>query len=149
MTKTGLACSALHRNHAAFCDLDDTHTTCALFRTHLKANTAVDKHVAQLQAGWDFAVGALLSTGTMQRVSDVPNIADDAESVAAFFGNVCAARGSNLTINAPVVNANGTGTQWEELCGACQVTTPLHLAQWLLVHATPCSGSVVCHKPRL
>ncbi|KAL3153465.1 hypothetical protein ABBQ38_011798 [Trebouxia sp. C0009 RCD-2024] len=74
----------------------------------------------QRTAGWDFAVGALLSTGTMQRVSDVPNIADDAESVAAFFGNVCAARGSTLTINAPVVNANGTGSQWEELCGACQ-----------------------------
>ena len=59
----------------------------------------------------------------MPRVSDVPSVADDAESVAAFFGNVCAARGTNLTINAPVVNANGTGTQWEELCGACQVTS--------------------------
>lgn len=63
----------------------------------------------------------------MPRVSDVPNIADDAESIAAFFGNVCAARGTTLAINAPVVSANGTGTQWEELCGACQVM-PLALS---------------------
>ena len=76
---------------------------------------------AQLQAGWDFAVGALLATGAMPRVSNIPNIADDAESVAAFFGDVCAARGAALTVNAPVVNANGTGSQWEELCGACEV----------------------------
>ena len=58
----------------------------------------------------------------MRRISNIPNIADDAESVAAFFGDVCAARGATLTQNAPIVNANGTGTQWEELCGACEVT---------------------------
>lgn len=74
-----------------------------------------------MQAGWDFAVGALLSTNAMPRVSNIPNVADDAESVASFFGNVCAARGSTLALNAPVVNANGTGTQWPELCGGCQV----------------------------
>lgn len=79
--------------------------------------------MAQLQAGWDFAVGALLSTGAMPRVSNIPNVADDAESVAAFFGNVCAARGSTLTLNAPVVNANGTGTQYPELCTGCEVMT--------------------------
>lgn len=86
--------------------------------------------MAQVQAGWDFAVGALLSTGAMPRVSNIPNIADDAESVASFFGDVCAARG-NITLNAPVVNANGTGSQWAELCGGCEVMC-LHFAACLL-----------------
>ena len=57
----------------------------------------------------------------MPRVSRLPNVEDDAESIADFFDDVCAPRGSTLAVNAPVVRANGTGGQWDELCDACEV----------------------------
>lgn len=57
----------------------------------------------------------------MPRVSELPNVEDDAESIAAFFGDVCAPRANTSTVNAPVITANGSGAQWDELCDACEV----------------------------
>jgi melanoma-associated antigen p97 len=75
----------------------------------------------QRTAGWDMAVGTLLASGAMPVVSDLPSVTDDAESIASFFsGGVCAGReASYQETNAPVVSADGNGTQYQPLCSAC------------------------------
>ena len=92
-----------------------------------------DPTVVQLQAGWQFAVGALLGSGAMQRVSELPIVEDDAESMGAFFNNTCAPRSTNLTSNAPVIQANGTGGQWSGICTGCRVSTLHYLTDILLL----------------
>lgn len=64
-------------------------------------------------AGWAVPVGALVASGAMPVVDNDPNIQNDAESVAAFFSEVCAPR---VTPDGPT---NG-GTAWDGLCSACK-----------------------------
>ena len=118
-------CEGNNKTFADLRGLDSCHTgyqrtVSYVFRLWLTERTC-HSSICLLQAGWDFPVGALLSTGVMSRVSELPSVEDDAESIAAFFDDVCAPRGNTLTINAPVVRSNGTGGQWEELCDACEV----------------------------
>lgn len=63
-------------------------------------------------AGWNMPVGFLVSQGIMDVKDENDLVTDDAESVAAFFSEVCAPR---VTADGPGVG----GTSWAPLCTAC------------------------------
>ena len=63
-------------------------------------------------SGWNIPVGYLAATGVLPIQSVNPLVANDAESVAAFFSETCAPR---VTSDGPGVG----GTKWSGLCTAC------------------------------
>lgn len=71
----------------------------------------------QRTAGWVVPVGYMLYQNIMPFVANNASVQNDAESAAAYFGKVCAARVAN---NGPTLTQNGTGAKWDELCGACK-----------------------------
>jgi len=60
-------------------------------------------------------MGILIADGTIPVVSANAAVADDAESVAAFFSETCAGK------NGPTNIVAGTGTTWSGICTACKV----------------------------
>lgn len=70
-------------------------------------------------AGWQMAVGRLLAEGAMPVVAEEEDVANDAESAAAFFGDICAV-GTRDEDAAPQAAASGDGAQlFPPLCSAC------------------------------
>ena len=63
-------------------------------------------------------VGLMINQGIMPVVRNDADVADDAESVAAFFSKTCAPR---LADNGPKSSAQGTGQKWDNMCSACSV----------------------------
>eukprot|EP00899_Mesostigma_viride_P014739 jgi/Mesvir1/23266/Mv12880-RA.1 len=70
-------------------------------------------------AGWTIPVGYLTSTRIAPVVSSNASVADDAETVASFFNNVCA---PGTTADGPVDG----GLSWSQLCNGCGVREPHH-----------------------
>ncbi len=64
-------------------------------------------------------VGLMINQGIMPVVRKDEGVADDAESVAAFFSKTCAAR---VADNGPMSTADGKGQKWEKMCSACSVS---------------------------
>jgi melanoma-associated antigen p97 len=64
-------------------------------------------------AGWVAPIGRLVESGTMPIISKDNSVRNDAESVDAFFGNICSPR---TTADGP----GQGGTQYAPLCTGCQ-----------------------------
>lgn len=72
----------------------------------------------QRTVGWYMPAGELLSNKVMDVVRDDAGVEDVAESIAAFFGKVCAPQ----TGNGAELTSNGTRSNFDGLCGGCKST---------------------------
>lgn len=68
-------------------------------------------------SGWDVPIGTMISTRVMDVVDNEADVENDAESAAAFFKSICAARTSD---NGPQNSQDGLGQTWSSLCTACK-----------------------------
>jgi melanoma-associated antigen p97 len=94
----------------SFCDANPTATLASL-RGARSCHTGYRR-----TAGWSMAVGYMVTEGIMAPVNNLPNVENDAETVAAFFNTTCAPRTSG---NGPANGANNTGALWPGICTGC------------------------------
>lgn len=94
----------------SFCDANPTASFASL-RGARSCHTGYRR-----TAGWSMAVGYMTSAGIMPAVNVLPDVENDAESVATFFSRTCAPR---VSPPGPRNMPDGQGATWDRLCTGC------------------------------